>query len=68
MYQVYLIGYTHAAGVGRIFNYRTDGLPPSFWDIEDMEKKLELRHNCGKIIITSVSRLADSDDKAEDAF
>lgn len=61
-YQVYLMGYPHTRGHGRFFNYRQDGLPPTFQDIESMEKKIEASNGIDGVNITSCNRIADSDD------
>ncbi|KGA31142.1 hypothetical protein KS43_19575 [Pectobacterium odoriferum] len=58
--QVWLVAYSHRGGMGRFFNRRTDGLPPSIKDIESMEKKLSDNRDIDPIII-SVSQIADDD-------
>lgn len=65
MKQAWLISYHFQAGLrngfGRFVNYREDGKPPSFENIESMEKKIKEQNGVDGVCVLSVSRLADEE-------
>ena len=65
MKQAWLISYHFIDdlrnGFGRFVNYRDDGKPPSFDDIEAMEKKIKEKNGFTGVATLSVSRLADEE-------
>lgn len=65
MKQAWLISYHFQAvlhnGFGRFINYREDGNPPSFENIESMEKQIKEQNGFDGVCAISVSRLADEE-------
>lgn len=65
MKQAWLVSYHFVAGsrngFGRFANIREDNKPPSFENIQSMEKQIIEQNNFDGVTVLSVSRLADEE-------